>query len=179
MMKCQGFGRNTSLRYGEGNPPILWDQKLVLWDKNLNGVNSPTNWKLLNKGPWTKALYELIKMCYCYYDEAEEYNEKICETDEENECVEFASYLRGPVLDEHDNNIDDSETNDNFGNLEDFEGTSEILDNTDFSISESFFNIESEDLSLSRLLCETSDGAANVPTCPQNTQKKNNTTEDK
>ena len=73
MMKSQGFGRNATLKYGEGDAPAWWDQDLVTWDKNLNGVNSPKNWKQLKRGPWTKALYEQIKNCYVFfnYDEGE------------------------------------------------------------------------------------------------------------
>ena len=38
----------------------------------------PKNWKSLNQGSWTRALFELIKCCYLNYitlDEAEDYIE--------------------------------------------------------------------------------------------------------
>ena len=48
------------------------------WDGNLNGVHAPKNWKSLNQGSWTRAIFELIKCCQLNYitlDEAEDYIE--------------------------------------------------------------------------------------------------------
>ena len=78
MMKLHGFGRNGKKKYGEGKAPSWWDEELCAWDGNLNGVHAPKNWKSLNQGSWTKALFELIKCCYLNYmtlDEAEDYIE--------------------------------------------------------------------------------------------------------
>ena len=87
MMNCQGFGRNGRLRYGEGLHPVWWDNKQVPWNKHMNGVNPPANWKGLDKGPWTKALYEQISNCYLHYmtrEEADEYTEQLVDRPSNN-----------------------------------------------------------------------------------------------
>ena len=52
-----------------------------------NGVNAPTNWKAMNKGPWTKAIFQQIKNCYAYDMTIEIADEEIY--DEENHDAEI------------------------------------------------------------------------------------------
>ena len=133
IMKSHGFGRNASRKYGEGPAPAWWDSNLVAWDSNLNGVNEPTNWKSLNRGPWTKALYEQIKNCYLSnmtYDDAEEVDEFEPVDEVENvvefETVECMNEIRQEELETCE-----------FAN-----DTREMINNIDFNVNESFSIIE-------------------------------------
>ena len=143
MMKCQGYGRNARCRYGEGNSPVWWDEGIVSWDTNFKGVTTPTNWKRSENGPWTFALYELIKKCYIYYMEEDEADAYTVDNSDIviDEAVVFTHNRSNTDV------ITDESIQDDFENLDmSFEG---ILNNIE--------NLECNDMSLSRLLGDYQD----------------------
>lgn len=161
MMKIQGFGRNSTSKYGEGDAPAWWDQDLVSWDKNLNGVNSPKNWKQLMRGPWTKALYEQIKNCYVFFNYDEGEGETIEPGNVDN--AELISSIENFVESEPEimDNIDMIRNRENVvgiepENVEIYSNNSDF-ENINFSINASFSNISFSNMSFSDLLCETND----------------------
>jgi hypothetical protein len=131
MMKSQGYGRNSPLRYGEGKPPAWWDEELVTWDTNLNGVNAPTNWKSLNKGPWTKVIFQQIKNCYEY-----DMTTNIAGDEIDDDFGDLSHEDIHDDAENHDEEIHEEEIH----NIEIHEDIHDIdfLDDLDFSINESF-----------------------------------------
>ena len=161
MMKSQGFGRNATLNYGEGDAPAWWDHDLVSWDNNLIGVNSPKNWKHLKRGPWTKALYEQIQKCYVLFNYDEGEGEPIEPGHVDN--AEIISSLENIVDIEPENmdNIDIIRSRENVGEIVSDNGeiysNNSDFENINFSINASFSNISFSNISFSDLLCETND----------------------
>ena len=68
-MKSEGYGRNAGKNYGIGNAPGWWDEQVVEWNLNLNGVNIPNHWVKKERGPWLRALQELLLRGYDYHME--------------------------------------------------------------------------------------------------------------
>ena len=69
IMKSEGYGRNAGKKYGIGNAPGWWDEQVVEWNLNLNGVNIPNHWVKKERGPWLRALQELLLRGYDYHME--------------------------------------------------------------------------------------------------------------
>ena len=52
-----------------GNASGWWDEQLVEWNENLNGVNIPNHWVKKERGPWLRALQELLQWGYAHQTE--------------------------------------------------------------------------------------------------------------